>query len=50
MLFESLSQNVTEPVIIFEAANFGDNTESFKGFVVEFVDERKVRVRDNDVW
>ena len=49
MLFESLSKYIAKSVIIVEAADFGNDPESLKSFIVQFVDQRKMWVGDNHV-
>lgn len=49
MLFESLSKYIAESIIIVEAADFGNDPESLKSFIVQFVDQRKMWVGDNHI-
>lgn len=38
MLFERLTENITETVIIVEAADFRYDPKPLEGFIVQFVD------------
>lgn len=49
MLFQRFPKNVTKSVIIIQAANFGYHSESFKRFIVQFIDKGQVRVGDDHI-
>lgn len=49
MLLEHFAQDITEAIIIFQAADLGDHSKSLKSFIVQFVYEGEVWVGDNHI-
>lgn len=49
MLLKHLAQDITESIIIVQAANLRYHSESLKSFIVQFVYEGEVWVGDNHI-
>lgn len=49
MFLQHLAKDITESIIIIQAANLGDHSKPLEGFIVQFVDEGQVRVGDHHV-
>lgn len=49
MLLQHLAQDITKSIIIFQAADLGDDTESLESFIVQFVYERQMWIGDNNI-
>lgn len=49
MLLEHSLEDITEPIIIFEAPNFWHDPNRLEGFIVQFIHEGEMRVGNHHI-
>lgn len=49
MVLQSLSENVTKPIVIVQRLDFGDCSKSLERLVIQFIDERQMGIGHYDV-